>query len=156
MALARVLISLAFVGATLSALHRDPLDDGFPLSTYPMFAQPRTTRFTEDYALGVDRYGVTRPLPAITSGSSEVLQAAELYEDAVRGGGRRLAPLCAAVARAVAGDPALSDVTAVRIVEGTVDVLALLADRTGGNEAGLPRRALVVEHVRWGCAVERP
>ncbi|HET9987983.1 MAG TPA: hypothetical protein VFQ65_05675 [Kofleriaceae bacterium] len=145
MALARILISIAFVGAVLFALHRDPLDDGFPLSTYPMFAQPRTTRFTEDYALAVDRHGATRPLPAITSGSSEVLQAAALYEDAVQGGGRRLAPLCTAVARAVADDPALADVTAVRIVEGTHDVLALLADGTRG-----------LEHVRWGCAVVRP
>ena len=144
MALARVLISLAFVGAVLSALHRDPLDDGFPLSTYPMFAQPRTLHYTEDYALGVDRVGVTRPLPAATSGSSEVLQAAALYEDAVRGGPGQLVPLCDAVARRVAADPALGDVVAVRIVEGTHDVLALLDHGTRG-----------VEHVRWGCAVTR-
>ncbi len=144
MALARVLISLAFVGATLSALIRDPLDDGFPLSTYPMFAQPRTTRYTEDYALGVDRKGVTRPLPAETSGSSEVLQAAALYEDAVHGGGKQLGPLCSAVAHRVAADPDLHDVVAVRIVEGTHEVLALLADGTRGPE-----------RVRWGCAVVR-
>ena len=144
MALARVLISIALVGATLSALLRDPLDDGFPLSTYPMFAQPRTTHYTEDYALGVDRKGVTRPLPAETSGSSEVLQAAALYEDAVQGGGRQLAPLCNAVAKRVAADPSLRDVVAVRIVEGTHDVLALLDHGARG-----------VEHVRWGCAVTR-
>ena len=144
MALARILISIALVGATLSALVRDPLDDGFPLSTYPMFAQPRTIHYTEDYALGVDRKGVTRPLPAETSGSSEVLQAAALYEDAVQGGGRQLAPLCTAVARRVAADPALADVIAVRIVEGTHDVLALLDRGVRG-----------VEHVRWGCGVQR-
>jgi hypothetical protein len=144
-ALARVLISLAFVGATLSALVRDPLDDGFPLSTYPMFAQPRTTHYTEDYALGVDRKGVTRPLPVETSGSSEVLQAAALYEDAVHGGGKQLGPLCSAVAQRVVADPALHDVVAVRIVEGTHDVLALLAGGARGPE-----------RVRWGCAVVRP
>jgi hypothetical protein len=143
-ALARVLISLAFVGATLSALIRDPLDDGFPVSTYPMFAQPRTIHYTEDYALGVDRMGATRPLPAETSGSSEVLQAAAVYEDAVHGGGKQLGPLCTAVAQRVAADPELHDVVAVRIVEGTHDVLALLDRGTRGPE-----------RVRWGCAVVR-
>ncbi|MEO6773168.1 MAG: hypothetical protein ABI467_09100 [Kofleriaceae bacterium] len=152
MALTRILISLAFVGATLSALHRDPLDDGFPISTYPMFAQPRTTWFTEDYALGADRHGVTRPLPAATSGTGEVLQAAALYEDAVHAGGRQLAPLCAAVARRVAADPALRDLVAVRIVEGTHDVLALLAGEPRGGAGRAPRGA---EHVRWGCPVVR-
>ena len=144
MAVARVLISIALVGATLSALLRDPLDDGFPLSTYPMFAQPRTIHYTEDYALGVDRKGGTRTLPVETSGSSEVLQAAALYEDAMQGGGRPLAPLCVAVATRVAADPSLGDVVAVRIVEGTHDVLALLDRGTRG-----------VEHVRWGCGVAR-
>jgi len=143
-ALARVLISLALIGATLSALLRDPLDDGFPLSTYPMFAQPRTIHFTEDYALGIDRKGASRPLPSDTSGSSEVLQAAALYEDAVHGGGRQLAALCTAVARRGAGAPRLDDVGAVRIVEGTHDVLQLLAAGTRGSE-----------HVRWACGVDR-
>ena len=144
MALARVLISIALLGATLSALLRDPLDDSFPLSTYPMFAQPRTIHYTEDYALGVDRTGATRPLPAETSGSREVLQAAALYEDAVHGGGRQLAPLCNAVAHRVAGDPALGDVVAVRIIEGTHDVLRLLDTGVRGQE-----------HVRWACGVPR-
>jgi hypothetical protein len=139
-----IAISVALVGATLSALLRDPLDDGFPLSTYPMFAQPRTTRYTEDYALGVDRKGVTSPLPVKTSGSSEVLQAAAIYEDAVHGGGKQLGPLCNAVALRVAADPDLDDVVAVRIVEGTHDVLALLGDGTRGPE-----------RMRWGCAVVR-
>src|ERR1700755_12405 len=107
-----------------------------------MFAQPRTIHYTEDYALGVDRMGATRPLPAETSGSSEVLQAAAVYEDAVHGGGKQLGALCTAVAQRVAADLDLRDVVAVRIVEGTHDVLALLDHGTRGPE-----------RVRWGCAV---
>lgn len=141
---ARILISIALVGATLSALHRAPLDDGFPISTYPMFASRRGTKIELEYALGVTAKGQTRSLPASFSGSSEVLQAAVIYEDAVRTGGKRLAPLCEAVAREVAGDPDLADIVAVRIVHASHDALALLL-----------RDVRDVEHVRWGCAVQR-
>lgn len=137
-------VSIALVGAVLSALLRAPLDDGFPLSTYPMFATVRGTRLTEDYAIGITATGAARSLPPVVSGSSEVLQAAVVYEDAVHAGGRRLGPLCTAIAAEVAADPAFADITAVRIVEGTHDALALLEHGT---------RA--VEHVRWGCAVAR-
>lgn len=140
----RLLISLALVGATLSALHRAPLDDGFPISTYPMFASRRGVVVELEYALGVTAHGKTRSLPASFSGSSEVLQAAVIYEDAVHAGGKRLAPLCQAVAREVAADPDLADVVAVRIVHASHDSLALLL-----------REVRAVEHVRWGCAVSR-
>jgi hypothetical protein len=73
-----------------------------------------------------------------------VLQAAVIYEDAVHAGGKRLAPLCQAVAREVAADPDLADVVAVRIVHASHDSLALLL-----------REVRAVEHVRWGCAVSR-
>lgn len=140
----RILISIALVGATLSALHREPLDDGFPISTYPMFASRRGTKVELEYALGVTAKGETRSLPASFSGSSEVLQAAVIYEDAVRVGRNRLAPLCQAVAQEVANDPDLSDIVGVRIVHATHDALALLL-----------RDVRDVEHVRWGCAVQR-
>jgi putative ABC transport system permease protein len=38
-------VSIVLLGATLSPLVRDPGDDGFPLSTYPMFATPRPTLY---------------------------------------------------------------------------------------------------------------
>ncbi|MEO8551340.1 MAG: hypothetical protein ABI678_15260 [Kofleriaceae bacterium] len=140
----RLLISVALVGATLSALHRAPLDDGFPISTYPMVAARRGTKLELEYALGVTAKGQTRSLPASFSGSSEVLQAASIYWGAVHAGGKRLAPLCQQVAREVAADPDLTDIVAVRIVHASHDSLALLL-----------RDVREVEHVRWGCAVSR-
>jgi len=135
----RAVISIALVGATLSALHRDPLDDGFPISTYPMFATKRGTRFELIYALGVTSSGETRPLPSEVTGTGEVLQAAVVYEDAVHAGTKALASLCATIATRVA-----SDIVSVRIVEGYVDAVELLVHGKRGNE-----------RFRWACQVRR-
>ena len=57
-----VLVSTALVAATLEPLFATPIDDGFPLSTYPMFATKRPTVQTFHYALGVTRDGKRRTL----------------------------------------------------------------------------------------------
>jgi hypothetical protein len=137
---ARLVISVALIGATLSALHRDPLDDGFPISTYPMFAQKRGTKLTLVYGLGVTASGATRPLPSEVTGTGEVLQAAVVYEDAAHAGPKALAALCAAIAGRVA-----SDIVSVRIVEGTHDAVGILVNNTRG-----------AEHFRAACQVPKP
>ena len=55
-------VSLALIAATLEPLVREPYDDGFPLSTYPMFATKRPTVQTFHYALGLTRDGKRRTL----------------------------------------------------------------------------------------------
>ncbi|CAN5642698.1 hypothetical protein BH11MYX1_BH11MYX1_40900 [soil metagenome] len=139
------IVSFALVAAVLSALLRDPLDDGFPISTYPMFAQPRTTRLDLTYALGVARDGSARSLRSEVVGTDEMLQAAAIYDDAVHGGATKLGPLCTSIAASVARDPAYADLQAVKIVAGSHEVIALLVHGTRG-----------LEHVRWTCRVVRP
>ena len=135
----RVLISVALLGATLSALHRDPLDDGFPISTYPMFATKRGTQLEMIYGLGVTASGETRPLPSDVTGTGEVLQAAVVYEDAVHAGSKALASLCATIATRVA-----SDIVSVRIVQSNLDAIELLVHGKRGNE-----------RFRWACQVPK-
>lgn len=139
------LVSVSLVAAVLSAVLRDPLDDGFPISTYPMFAVPRSTRIDLVYALGVARDDSLRPLPPEVVGTGEVLQAAVIFDDAMHGGSTQLGPLCTSIAASMANDPAFADLGSVRIVAGSHDAIALLAHGTRG-----------IEHVRWSCPVARP
>jgi hypothetical protein len=122
------------IGATLSPLHRSPREDGFPFSTYPMFAARRSTVLTIAYGLGVRADGTTFSLPSEVVGSAEVLQAVVVYDDAVHHGPAALAALCNSILPQV-------DVKTVRIVEGTHDAVALLVDDVRGTE-----------RVRWSCS----
>lgn len=128
-----VAVSVALVGATLLPLRREPYDDGFPLSTYPMFASKRATVQTYTYALGVTNDGKRRTLsPSIIGGTGEVLQALQVVERAQRGGS--LPELCRSIALRVREHAAFTDVVAIRIVTGTHDSLTYLASDVIGPE----------------------
>lgn len=122
----------------------DPRDDAFPLSTYPMFGEPRPTKLTMDYALGETARGVRRTLSPELAGTGEVLQAYALFEGAVHGPREGLQQLCGDIAARVAKDPAYRDVVAVRIVTGTHDAVDYLV-----------RHQIGVEHERLRCLVLR-
>lgn len=125
-------VSLALIAATLWPVVRDPRDDGFPLSTYPMFASRRPTTQTYRYALGETAGGERRTLTPALIGTSEVLQALIVIERAFASGKGELAKLCAAVAARVAADDELADIVAIRLVIGTHDAVEYLArDRVG-------------------------
>ncbi len=124
-------ISVVLVGATLSPLVRDPVDDGFPLSTYPMFATERPTRLRMSYALGVTTSGERRYLRPFLVGSTEVLQAFTIVALAVHDGPRAQRRLCTEIANRVAasGD---TELATIRIVTGSHDALdVLLHDKLG-------------------------
>jgi hypothetical protein len=140
---AAAVVSIVLIGATLWPLHRRPADDGFPLSTYPMFAWKRPTQLRMSYALGESPAGRRYLSPRVV-GSGEVLQARATIERAVGRGGRTLAELCQAIARNVGASPAFADVTAIRIVTGTHDAVDFLVRDLLGPE---------VERVR--CEVRR-
>ena len=141
---AALVVSAVLLGAALSPLGRRPQDDGFPLSTYPMFAAPRPRRLTLSYPLGVTADGGRRYLSPGLVGSSEVLQAYAIVDRAVARRGVALRGLCEAIARRVADSGAHRDVAAIRLVTGTHDAVELLArDRVGAE----------VEHGR--CDVPR-
>ena len=101
-ALARILISIALVGAVLCALLRDPARrrlSALDVSDVCAVAERFTTRRTYAARRRSRRKRHGR-LPAETSGSSEVLQAAALYEDAVISGGGGSSRRCATRSRA--------------------------------------------------------
>ena len=117
--------SCVLVLATLSPVLRcNPYDDGFPLSTYPMFASVRATTHRMAYPLGVTRDGQRRVLSPRLIGSGEVLQAYRIVEQAAGSKGE-LPRLCRAIADRVraSGD---TELVAIRIVIATHDALDVL------------------------------
>lgn len=137
-------VSVALLGATLSPLVRDPRDDGFPLSTYPMFARKRLTTLSMHYALGEGAGGERIVLAPRVVGTGEVLQAMRVIHRAATGGRHAVARLCTDIAARVARDPEFAHVTAVRIVTGTHDAVDYLARDEIGRE-----------HERTRCEVVR-
>lgn len=124
--------SIALIVATLSPLLREPTDDGFPLSTYPMFARRRLTTLTMSYALGEGAAGERIIFAPDLVGTGEVLQAMRVIERAVHGGKPAMDKLCALIAGRVASDSDYVAVAAVRIVTGTHDAVEYLSrDRVG-------------------------
>jgi hypothetical protein len=126
--------SIALLAATLSPLVRDPRDDGFPLSTYPMFATRRLTTLTMHYALGEGAAHERIILAPALVGTGEVLQAMRVIDRAVGGGKPAMTRLCAAIASRVAADPEYAAVTGVRIVTGTHDAVEYLSHGRVGRE----------------------
>lgn len=129
---AAAVLSLALIGAAASPVLRAPRDDGFPLSTYPMFATARPTTLTLDYPLGVTTTGGRRYLHPRLVGSSEILQAVAVIARARQAG--ELPALCARIAHRVAADDAYADVVSIRLVTGTHDAVAFLVDDRLGRE----------------------
>jgi hypothetical protein len=127
-----VVVSIALVGATLEPLIREPWDDGFPLTTYAMFAFPHATTLTMDYAIATTWTGERRPLPPAVIGSGEVLQALAVITHAREA--HRLPELCQDIAARIAGVERYADVTEIRIVTGTHDAVDYLVRHVTGSE----------------------
>ena len=117
---AAVVVALvAVVG--LPALHPGQ-PDGFPLSTYPMFASARGREISLATAVGVDRAGGSHRLdPVAIGGTSEVMQASETLDLAVVVGEPELSRLCGEIAGRVVADPEL---VAVELRSETYDAIA--------------------------------
>lgn len=137
-------VSVALVVIVASPVARPPLDDGFPLSTYPMFAIPRKTKMTLDYAYGETATGERRLLDPSVLDTGEVLQAFMMLATAVGQGPRGTGPLCARIAAGVAADDDYADVTTVVIATGTHDAVEFLVHGQRGPET-----------VRARCGVKR-
>ena len=131
---AAAVVSIAMIVATLSPLVRDPNDDGFPLSTYPMFAWKRPTKLTMSYAIGETQTGERRYLTPRIVGSGEVLQARAIVERAVRAGPAEASALCRKVATNVTRVPRYADVARIRVMTGSHDSIEFLVDGKLGSE----------------------
>lgn len=112
---------LLALGLVLSPLGRDPLDDGFPLSTFPMFSRAPEPTFWVTQALALRPDGSLEPLsPSLSAGTVEVLQAMVALRREVELG--RVRPLCEAIAARVAADADSADVRAVAIANSEFDL----------------------------------
>lgn len=129
---AAVALALGLVGIVAAPVARPPTHDGFPLSTYPMFAQPRRTLQSLDYAFGETATGERRALRPRLVGSGEVLQAMSVINRARAT--RTLPALCKAIAARVAADARYADVARIRIVTGTHDAVEYLVRGKRGAE----------------------
>jgi len=137
-------VTIAMLVVTLSPLVRNPNDDGYPLSTYPMFAWKRPTKLTMSYAIGETTTGERRYLTPRVVGSGEVLQARAIVERAVAKGGTELTAFCTRVAANVARIDRFADVTRIRVMSGTHESIDfLMHDKLG------------VEYERTKCEVRR-
>jgi hypothetical protein len=142
------IVSIGLCGAVLEPLVRTPDDDGFPLSTYPMFAAPRSTGLTMVRAEAATRDG-RRPLTPAQLGTGEVMQAFSTLQRAAEAGPDACAALCAAIAARVARSAADRDVVEVRLVVGTYDAPGIAAH-------GAPRISAADEVVLARCNVGEP
>ena len=142
------LASIGLCGAVLAPLVRAPDDDGFPLSTYPMFAAPRPAALTMAWARGRAADGGPRSLSPGHLGTGEVMQAFATMQRAAGAGPDERAALCAEIAARVAGDAGLGDVVEIELVGGTYDAVAGIGRIAGG--AAVEREAVLAR-----CAVAR-
>ena len=109
-----VAVAAVAVLAVLAPMFRSPAPDGFPLSTYPMFARDRGDDTSIDTVVGRDGAGAIVRLSAeLISGGDEPVLAAGMVSRALAAG--REASLCAeVVARVVAAGR--TDVDSVEVV----------------------------------------
>ncbi len=128
--------SILLVAATLSPVLREPHEDDFPLSTFPMFAMRRSTKLTLSYAVAYTYTGERRSLGPEYLGTQEVLQARVQIDTAVRGGWKQAAELCREITHRmeVLLIKESADLFEVVILTGTHDAVEYLLHGTLGAE----------------------
>lgn len=98
----RTIVTIAFAGLLLSPLFGSA--DGFPLSTYPMYAAPRPAEATFIVARGVSVSADTVALSTSEiAGTRDPLIAEAYLRDAVAGGAERVERACASIASRASG-----------------------------------------------------
>jgi hypothetical protein len=114
---------LGVVLVAASPMLRHPQDDGFPLSTFPMFAEPlEQPAFYSAEGIRRDRSRVMVPPEIIANGAA--MQAVQTLQGAHAQGRKALAPLCERIAKQVPQDPKLREVLRVEIVRARYDPIA--------------------------------
>lgn len=121
--------SVVVLAALLSPLVRGR--DGFPLSNYPMFAEPRDTSVKIRHVIGVTADARVRPLPPRMLGTDEIMQANQIALFAAKHK-QRAAELCTRTAAEIAarGDD-WRDIVRVEVRTDEYDAIRYwLEDRT--------------------------
>lgn len=120
-----VVICVLVIAAVISPALRDPEDDDFPLSTYPMFARPRRASTTIQSAVAVAADGSQVPVPPALVGTHETMQAVRILSRSLRDGPEATQQLCQAIAARVArsGGAMFAAAREVAIVSQEVDAI---------------------------------
>ena len=130
------LVSALVLGLVAEPALRDPDDDGYPLSTYPMFARRRGRVNEVTSALAVARDGSETRVPPSYVANAETMQAFYTLARAVAGGPETAFELCRRIAQKLpsADEPQLSQAVRVELVTQRVDAIDYLAGRVQPGE----------------------
>jgi hypothetical protein len=124
---------LGLVLVAASPMLRNPLNDGFPLSTFPMFAEPLAKpAFYSAEGVRPDRSRVMVPPEVIANGAA--MQAAQTLQAAHVQGVEALRQLCERIAKQVPLDPKLREVQRVEIVSTSHDPIAYFTSASAPGE----------------------
>lgn len=127
--LAVAAFSVGLLLAVLWPILRDPPQDGFPLSNYPMFSQDRRSATAEvPHVVGLSSTGRHRPVPPSLLGTEEVMQAHQTVRVAIRRGHAR--ELCQRTAERVRADPEHADLERLEVRTDVYDAIAYFAGDT--------------------------
>jgi hypothetical protein len=125
------IVSIAVLGAMLwPVVFWDGYEDSFPVSSYPMFSNPReTAEMSLKYALGIGAGGERSWIEPGLVANGEVLQARATISRSVKAGKASAKKLCTAIAARVASREVLPGVEEIRLVTGTYDAVEYLTGR---------------------------
>jgi hypothetical protein len=133
-------VSIVLIGLTASPVLRDPNDDSFPLSTYPMFAWKRSTTIHMEYIVGFTATGERWHPPPRAQGSGEPMQAKRILERAAAGGKTGQMTLCKATAARV--PRYRKDIVYLAMMRGTHEAVDYLIYKKRGREIELVKCAV--------------
>jgi hypothetical protein len=133
---------LGLVLVAASPLLRNPLDDGFPLSTFPMFAEPLAQPvFHSAEGVRADRSRVMLPPEAIANGAA--MQAVQTLQTAHGQGRHALRQLCERIARQLPQNPKWRDVQRVEIASARYDPVAYFVSGPAPSERNVLHKCRV-------------
>lgn len=140
-------LSLVLLGAVGWPAFRAPAEDGFPLSTYPMFAQRRGRVHEVVSARAVAADGSRLLVPPALIANAETMQAIRTVSRAIRAGEQEAVELCERIAARLraADDPALRRAAHVELVTERVDAIDYLAGRAHAELVRVHARCPVSE-----------
>ncbi len=140
-------LSAAFIALVAAPAFRDADNDGFPLSTYPMFAHGRDRVNDVAGAVAVGTRGRRVNLAPRFVANSEAMLAVATLRRALDAGPDATHALCESIAQRVAAarEPELGDAQRVELVTRRVDAIDFLAGRVPRTKG----------HVHVSCPVPR-
>lgn len=133
---------IALLALTLLPVFRPASEDGFPFSTYPMFAQ-RRDRPLLHLAEGVTDTGETVALPPELVASGSVMQALGTLQRAAAQGAPALKPICERIAERAAASKSLLRIRRVQLVAARFDPIGYFEGRREPEQRQVLQRCRV-------------